>query len=106
MNPPDPPKPPPPPASSYRRPDWEPPLFLDAETNGRRELLLAFALAIAAPVAAVFVSYGLFMGIGGVYCAVTAIQRGRRLGVLALILNVVAIVVALAVRFGFFFWWA
>jgi len=85
--------------SNYRRPDYEPPLFLASEVDGRRELLYSFLLAIGAPIIALIHIYGIFMALGGVYCAVIAIKRGRNLAIVSLILSIVAIPAALILHF-------
>lgn len=89
--------------SNYRRPDYEPPLFLDSVVDGKRELLYSFLLAVGAPIIALIHIYGIFMALGGVYCAVIAIRRGRNLAFLSLILSLVAIPAALILHFGFGF---
>lgn len=86
--------------SNYRRPDYVPPLFLAKEVDGKRELLYSFIFAAAAPVIALLFIYGIAMAIGGVYCAALAIQRGQKLGVLSLVLNLVALPLALYLHFG------
>jgi hypothetical protein len=86
--------------SNYRRPDYEPPLFLAGEVDGRRELLYSFLLAFAAPIVAYVHIYGLAMVFGGIYCSVVAIQRGRKLAILALVLNILAVPAAFLLYIG------
>jgi hypothetical protein len=86
--------------SNYRRPDYEPPLFLEHEVDGRRELLYSFLLAIAAPFISLIHIYGIAMAFGGVYCAIVAIRRGRALGFLSLALSILAVPAAFLLQFG------
>lgn len=86
--------------SNYRRLDYVPPLFLAREVDGKRELLYSFIFAVAAPVIALVFIYGIAMAIGGIYCAARAVQRGQKLGVLSLVLNLVALPLALYLHFG------
>lgn len=87
--------------SNYRRPDYQPPLFLANEVDGRKELRYSFIFAVAAPIVAMVHLYGVAMAIGGIYCGVLAFQRGRKLGIVGTFLNVVAIPLAIFLRFVF-----
>ncbi|MFI5385603.1 MAG: hypothetical protein ACHQ50_05715 [Fimbriimonadales bacterium] len=86
--------------SNYRRPDYQAPLFLAKELDGRRELLYSFILAFAAPVVALIHIYGIGMAFGGIYCGVIALKRGKRLGALSLALSILAVPAALFLHFG------
>jgi hypothetical protein len=96
---------PPAPISNYRRPGWQPPLFLDDQHKGKRELQLAFIFAIVAPLVALVNFYGVGIAVGSIYCSIVAIRSGRPLGFLALILGIVAIPAAFAVRIWFAMFW-
>jgi hypothetical protein len=87
---------PPPPGivSNYRRPNYEPPLFLANEVDGRRELRYSFIFAVAGPLIAIVHIYGIGMVIGGIYCGALALKRGRKLGALGIALNIVAVIAA------------
>lgn len=92
--PPNPTPPPPSLVSPYRRPDWQPPLFLAREKT-RKELALAFVFALLGPVVAIFTIYGVGMSAGSIYCALVAMRQGYRLGVVGLVLGILSLPVAL-----------
>lgn len=84
--------------SNYRRPGWQPPLFLYDESRGRRELRYAFLLALAAPIGAIFLAYALLLPLGGMYGGFTAWKRGRKLGILAMAVSLVSLLASVAIR--------
>lgn len=84
--------------SNYRRPDWEPPLFLPDPTQGKRELQYAFLLALAGPIGATFITYAVLLPLGGVYGGYIAWRRGRVLGVPAMVLSVLSLIASIAIR--------
>ncbi|MFI5385602.1 MAG: hypothetical protein ACHQ50_05710 [Fimbriimonadales bacterium] len=94
---------PPPPSvyqaqSNYPRPGSA---FLPAAAadNGSKDLLMSFGMALGAPLLGCITIYGVFLAAGGIAAAWRAIQKGQKLGILALILNIVAVGAAFYMRF-------
>jgi hypothetical protein len=95
---------PPPPkvVSNYRRPNYEPPLFLESEIDGRKEVLYSFIFAVVGPLIAFVHIYGIGMVAGGIYCGALAIKRGRKLGALGILANIIAMAFAVFLYFAGF----
>jgi hypothetical protein len=91
-------QPPPPGATSnYVRPGYAP-QYGTADT-GTKELWSAFGTAVAAPIVGLLLIYGMFIAIAGIQFAWKAHQKGHKLAILALILNILALPVAFYMRF-------
>lgn len=67
--------------------------------NGLKDMLFAFGICIGAPLLAFITWYGIFGAVAGVQLAWKAYQKGQKLAILALVLNVLAIFVGIYMRF-------
>jgi hypothetical protein len=90
------PTPPAPGMGAYPRPGYVPSIPGD---NGKKEMWMAFGMALAAPVVGLLLIYGIFIAIAGVGSAWRAYQKGQSWAMLALILNVIAVPIAFYMRF-------
>ncbi len=90
---------PPPPGMGtayYPRPGYAPGMPTD---NGSKDLWTAFGIAIGAPLLGCISFYGMFLAAAGVAAAWRAMQKGNKLGIVALVLNVLAVGAAFYMRF-------
>jgi hypothetical protein len=98
MQPPAPGMPYQPQPASYPRPGYMPQAGI-ATDSGLKDLLIAFGIAVGAPLLAFITWYGIFVAVGGVQLAWKSYQKGQKLGILALVLNVLAIGAGIYMRF-------
>jgi hypothetical protein len=86
------------PATNYPRPGqaFTPSLSSD---NGVKDLWMAFGTAVGAPLLGFVTVYGIILAVAGIAASWRAIQKGQKLGILALILNIVAVGAAFYMRF-------
>jgi hypothetical protein len=75
------------------------PQMMTNSDNGMKDMLFAFGIAVGAPLLAFITWYGIFGAIAGVQLAWKAYQKGQKLAILALILNVLAIFAGIYMRF-------
>jgi hypothetical protein len=68
--------------------------------DGKKDLLMAFGIAVGAPILSLILTWGIVFAAAGVQLSWKAMKKGQKLGMLALILNVIAIPVAIYMRFG------
>lgn len=78
------------PPTNYPRPGMAYGAGLPAD-NGSKDLWAAFGMAVGAPLLGFISFYGIFLAIAGVGASWRAYQKGQKLGILALVLNVLAI---------------